>query len=247
MTVSVKDLSLKRGGREILHEVNAEIPSAAFTAMLGPNGSGKTTFLTALSGTLPYQGEILLDGTSLSEYRARERATMLSIVPQMPTRATITVEELLLFGRLPYRTLGQRPTDRDLTAVEHAVELFDLYRLRGATLDRISGGELRRAYIAMAFVQDTPVIALDEPTAHLDAKNQAMILELLRALRDEHGKTVFAVMHRIADAVRYADRIILMQNGCVCRQGSVSEILAGHDIEEVFGVERYTGEIWGIR
>jgi iron complex transport system ATP-binding protein len=232
--------------REILHDVNAEIPSGLFTAMLGQNGSGKTTFFTALSGILPYKGQILLDGISLLSYPPKQRARLLSIVPQMPTRATITVEELLTFGRLPYRTLGQKPTDDDLAAVERALDLFALGPQRRSALDRISGGELRRAYIAMAFVQDTPIIALDEPTAHLDAKNQARILELLRVLRDEHGKTVFAIMHRIADAVQYADQLILMQDGCVRRQGSVHEILRGRDIEQTLGVERYTGEIWGI-
>ena len=248
MKLVVKDLSVKRGNREILHSVSMEIKDHSLCVMLGQNGSGKTTFVSALCGILPYRGEILLDATPLSSYTARERARLISIVPQVPARATITVEDLLRYGRsIPYRSIGERLREEDLAAIERAIELLDLSTLRRARLDRLSGGELRRAYIAMAFAQDTPVIVLDEPTAHLDAKNQAIILRSMSELREKHGKTVFAVMHQIADAVRYADELILLHEGQVYRQGSVAEILTGHDIEALFGVERYVGEIWGIR
>ena len=248
MKLVVKDLSVKRGSREILHSVSMEITDRTLCVMLGPNGSGKTTFVSALCGILPYRGEILFDGVPLSAYTARERARLISIVPQIPVRATITVEDLLRYGRsIPYRSLGERLREDDLATIERAIELFDLSALRQARLDCISGGELRRVYIAMAFAQDTPLIVLDEPTAHLDAKNQAIILGLLKDLREKHGKTVLVVMHQIADAVRYADELILLHEGQVYRQGSVDDILAEHDIETLFGVERYVGEIWGIQ
>lgn len=247
MRISIKNLSVKLGGHDVLKNLSAEVPNGSFSVLLGQNGAGKTTLVSTLSGLFAYRGDILLGDKPLATLAAKDRARLISIVPQLPARASITVEDLLAFGRLPYHTLGERLNEGDHDRMEQAMELFDLNGLRSATLDRISGGELRRAYLAMAFVQDTPVIVLDEPTAHLDAQNQARILEILKMLNEKHGKTVLAVMHRIADAVQYADRLLLMRDGCVIRQGSVDELLAGRCIEEAFGVERYTGEIWGVR
>ena len=124
--------------------------------------------------------------------------------------------------------------------------LFDLQKLRQANLDRLSGGELRRAYIAMAAAQDTPLLLLDEPTAHLDEYNRHKIMEILRVFNCDCKKTLFVVTHEIADAIRYANEIILMKDGQALWQSSVEETLKNKKIETLFGIARYYGEIWGI-
>ncbi len=246
MMLEAKNLMLSRGGHEILKGFSAKIRQGSITVLLGQNGSGKSTFLTAISGILPYQGDILLAGRSLRSYSARERSALLAIVPQMPPRAGITVTDLVSFGRMPHRRLGERFDDVDRKCIEDAIALFDLHALRNVNLDRLSGGELRRAYIAMAAAQNTPFLILDEPTAHLDEYNRHKIMEILRVFNRDYGKTLLVVTHEIADAVRYADEIVLMKDGRSLGQASVEQTLTAKKIEALFGVERYIGEIWGL-
>ena len=247
MILEAKNLMLCRGGRAILKGFSATVRQGSFTVLLGPNGCGKSTFLSAVSGMLPYQGEILLKGRALRDYSAKERASEVAIVPQIPARAGISVTDLITLGRMPHRTLGERLREQDLQLIEDAIVLFDLQKLRNANLDRLSGGELRRAYIAMAAAQDAPLLMLDEPDAHLDEYNRHKIMEILHHFNQDRGKTVLVVTHDIADAVRYANEIILMKDGRSVGQDAVESILKKKKIESLFGVERYVGEIWGIQ
>lgn len=246
MNISIKDLSLYRGKRRILNGLSAEIKSGRFTVILGKNGCGKSTLVSALASALSFEGQILLDGRALSEYSPRERARMIAITPQLPRRAGITVGELIAFGRSPYLSLGERMRGEDIDAVNEAIELFELSELRDARIDRISGGELRRAYIAMSFAQQTPVLVLDEPCAHTDERNRARILELLSRLVREKGRTVVAVMHDISDALSYADDVIIMDGGRFVSAMTAEMTEQSGVIEKTFGITKYVGTIWGI-
>ncbi len=244
MSVTLQDLSLFRGKRQILQDVSFTLHDGTLTVLLGKNGCGKSTLISALAGALPFRGSVRIHDRELNSLTAIERARLISVVPQLPKRVDATVEELVAFGRLPHHSLGDKLDDADRKAIDDAITALGLQHLRAAKANRISGGELRRAYLAMALAQSTPIILLDEPTAYADEENKEKILRMLVSLTQDHGKTVLAVMHDIADAIAYADHLLLMRNGALAAQGSTEEILAGKHIESVFGLTRTVGEIW---
>ena len=247
MNVILQHCSVFRGKREILQDLNTELRAGTLTVLLGKNGCGKSTLISALVGALPFRGTVWLDDLELRALSAKERAKRIAVVPQLPKQVDASVEELVAFGRLPHHALGETADTRDRDAIESAIAAMELQGLRTANANRISGGELCRAYFAMALAQDTPVLLLDEPTAHTDEENKANILQALRKLTQDQGKTVLAVMHDVADAVTYADRLILLRDGKIAAQGSTQEVLDGQQIEQIFGLRRTTGDVWKWR
>ena len=231
--------SLAYKKRRILHDVAFSAGAGEFIAVIGKNGQGKSTLIRALSGQMPYLGRVTLDGDELSALPVRERATRISLMPQQLTAPHITVRELLSFARAPYRSLSGRSRE-DEQAIASAIRDADLESLADCYLDRISGGELRRAYFGMVLAQDTPLLLLDEATAFLDAEYEARLIGLVRRSAAERGKTVVAVMHSPEYALSYADRILLLSEGAVRFFGTPEELLSTGLPEEIFGLRRFT-------
>lgn len=244
MTLEIKGLCAKRDGREILKNLDFSLEDGSLTVLLGANGCGKSTFAAVLAGALSYSGSVTLGSRELAAISPRERAAIIAVVPQILRRSAITVEQLVAFGRLPYIALGARPGDDDRARVNSAISALSLEGLRNRRIDKISGGELKMAYIAMALAEDTPIIVLDEPTAHLDEKNKNKILNTLFDLKNKHGKTVIAIMHSISDAVKYSDRLVLMKDGRFASHTSTEDALRENLIEKAFAVRRTNAEIW---
>ena len=198
------------GGRAVLHEVSFTAPDGQVTALVGPNGSGKTTLLRAIAGQLPLTGgSISVNGHTAAENR-RAFARVAAYLPQTRSVPAITVETLVGHGRFPYLGLSRRMRPEDRQAVARAMALTGVDRWAGRDLRTLSGGERQRVYIAMALAQDTPVILLDEPTTYLDLGRQFELLELVRGLT---GKTVLLVLHDLTLALRYCDRLAVLEQG----------------------------------
>jgi iron complex transport system ATP-binding protein len=192
--IGVSHLSVTLGGRTILHDVTLTATPGEMVALCGPNGAGKSTLLRALAGLLPETG------------------------PPEPCRAAwlpqgarsvwgLTVEQVALLGRIPHR-------DRAVAPVTRALQLCGIDALRWARVDRISGGEARRAMLARTFATEPEVFLLDEPTADLDPAASHAIMRLLRATADA-GRTVIIVLHALDLALRYAHRVVVMADGRV--------------------------------
>lgn len=240
MKLELDALCAAYGKTQVLHNISFSLADGRFAALVGRNGCGKSTIVACLNGMLPYTGTIRLDGKTLSAMSRRERAAAVAVMPQTLSAPHITVEELVRFGRSPYHGIGEKLDARDLEIVERALADAALESLRHRYVDRLSGGERRRAYLGMILAQDTPLIVLDEATANMDADHESRFMALLSGLVKMHGKTVLSVTHQLSDAVRYADDIALLDAGALRFFGTTTALLAGDALESTLGVRRYT-------
>src|SRR5699024_10094562 len=204
-----------------LHHVSSEIKSGEVTTIIGPNGCGKSTLLGVMTNHYrAQQGQIVLEGKKMSQYKPKELAKTLAVVHQRNTApAEMTVENLVYYGRLPYKNTFAGYVDEDEQKVEWALQCTGLNEKRYMPIDALSGGQQQRVWIAMALAQDTPYLFLDEPTSNLDIYYQYEILELVKQLNQDHGITIAMVLHDINQAIQYSDHIIAMKQGEVFIKG----------------------------
>lgn len=229
-------LSVFYGKKQVLFDISASIERGKFTAIIGRNGSGKSTLLSALTSQTAYSGKILLDGRDISSIDRRERAKMISFLPQNLPATQFTVGETVAFGREPH--ISFKLTDADLGIVEKSLEKCGISHLRDKKLTEISGGERQMAYLSMMLAQDADLMLLDEPTTYMDAPNAREFLKILAEERDR-GKSVVAVMHDLTSAAKYADDILLIDGGKVVFKGTKEKCLEEKAIENVMEVESH--------
>ena len=222
-----------------VRDVSLDVRRGEVLALLGPNGSGKSTLLRAIGRELsPRLGKIEFDGKPLAKIPRRKLARTLARLPQEPLSPEgLLVEELVELGRHPH--LGpfssMRLADHDVVAdALHAVELG---ALRTRAIDTLSGGERRRAWIAMALAQEPQILLLDEPTSALDLRHQYEVLDLLVRLNRERGTTIVVAIHDLEQAARIADRVALLCRGRLYDVGEAFEVLTEEALLDVFRVQ----------
>ena len=235
--LKIENLSAFYGKKQVIFDLSFELERGKFTAILGRNGSGKSSLLSCLASQKRYSGKIMLGEREISEIPPRERAKMLSYLPQNLPLTQFTVLETVAFGRDPY--ISFKLTDSDNEIIEKSIERCGISHLRNKKLTEISGGERQMVYLVMALAQDADVIMLDEPTTYMDAPNAREFLSTLKSAQSE-GKTVVAVMHDLTAAVKYADNIILIDEGRIVFAGSREECIGSGEIERVMGVEKHS-------
>lgn len=237
MRLTSESLTLRYNGRDAVHEVSLDLESGELIAIVGPNGSGKTTLLRGLSRLLsPVAGNVLLDGDDIRAISSRDVARRLAVLPQEhPEGVDITVHELVWRGRAPHQGILQRATATDHEAVAWALDAADVSHVATRPLGSLSGGERQRAWIALALAQQPRVLLLDEPTSFLDVQHQVEVMALLSRLNAE-GMTIIAVVHDLALAGRFMQRVIGMRDGLIAFDGPAGEVLRPEPLEEVFGV-----------
>lgn len=243
--LEVLDLYAGYDGKPVLKGVSFSLPEGSILAVIGPNGAGKSTLIRALSGVIPaLGGSLRYDGRDLNTMPAHERARLLAVVPQARSLpGSFTAWEVVLLGRTPYLNwLGQvSARDEEITAeVMRQTRTYELARRR---VSELSGGELQRLLLARALVQSTPVLALDEPTAHLDLRYQIEMLDQVRGLvhRGRNGSghkplSGLVVLHDLNLVARYADQILLLVDGRVRALGSREEVLRADLLSEAYQI-----------
>ena len=197
----VKEVSVVRGKRTVLSNLNMSFSFGELVAIEGNNGSGKSTFLETLAGLIqPTQGEIWLEGNSLSKLSFAERANYISFIPsRKTTAAALEVRTAIAVGDL---------VGRKMSRVEEAIEKFNVKSLQDNLLTELSDGEFQRVQLARVWVQDTPVVLLDEPAAHLDATaRQELFGELLKWAKEEN-KLVLLCSHELQLNKQFATRTL---------------------------------------
>ncbi len=236
------NVSLKKGGKSILDSISFGVKKGKITALIGKNGSGKSSLLNLANGLGKYSGEIRLCGKDIRKYSPRERAHLAAFLPQIMPDTALSVSSLISLGRTPYTGGMGILRDSDKEAVRRAMVLTNTEKLAERNISTLSGGEKRRVFLALLLAQETPLIILDEPTAYLDLSYSAELCTLLRELCTKHGKTVLVVMHELTAAIELCDDIALLDNGKQIFYGKREEILATHIIEDTFDLKKYTAQ-----
>ena len=226
------------GTKRHLNGVTTAIPKGKITTIIGPNGCGKSTLLSVMSrNNRPLEGQARLENRDLVEYKPKEFAKKFAIVYQQNDRPQdLTVEKLVMFGRMPYSSLLKKKTQEDDEAVTWALACTNLLEKRENDLCALSGGERQRVWIAMALAQKSEMLCLDEPTTYLDIYYQLELLELVKELNDKHRLTIVMVLHDINQAIRYSNHVILMKSGQIVAEGTPREVITKEVIKDVYGV-----------
>lgn len=234
--LELRGIAAGYGGTPVLREVSFTVPKGSLTALIGPNGCGKTTLLRAAARQLPLlAGEILLDGRSVSSYGRTEFARKAAFMPQVRSVPAITAGALVAHGRFPHLGFSRRLRPEDRAAVQAAMEATGVADWANRDLRALSGGERQRVYLAMALAQDTDLILLDEPTTYLDPGRQFELLDLIASLPGR-GKTVVMVLHDLSHALRYSTQLLLLEQGRLVQRGTPEELYAGGQLDRVFGI-----------
>lgn len=234
--LEIKNLWAGYEERTVLKNLNLTIPEGKVTVILGPNGCGKSTFLKSLCGILNIEsGQVILDGTDLLSQPPRQLAQSIAYLSQSRQIPDITAYRLVLHGRFPYLGYPRRYRKEDHAIARSVMEQMGVLELADTLMEKLSGGQRQKVYIAMALAQDTPVILLDEPTTYLDISHQMQLMQQARMLAAQ-GKTVVMIIHDLPHAFQTADHMILMRDGKIVADGTPEQIYASGMISSVFGV-----------
>jgi iron complex transport system ATP-binding protein len=231
-------LTLGFDRRTVVPALDVAFARGTVTSIIGPNGCGKSTLLRGLGRLLrPQAGRVALDGGDVAAMSSRSIAQRMSILPQMPHAPSgLTVGELVARGRHPRQRWYQQFSHSDEGAIVDALAATDIADLAATPLEDLSGGQRQRAWISMILAQETELMLLDEPTTYLDLAHQVDVLELVRRLNQDTGRTVVMVLHDISLAARYSDVIIAMRDGRIVAEGPPSDVVTPELLWDVFGL-----------
>ena len=216
--------------KEFIQELSFTVSDREFIGLLGANGSGKSTILKLASGILnTSNGLIRLWGKPLQSFRHKDRAKLLSYLPQiLDINVPFRVRELVAMGHYPYDIIPEM-------ALSEALEMVGLEGKLDLYIKNLSGGERRRAFIAMSLFQGAGLLLLDEPLANLDIKYQIEVIKLLRELREKKNISIIMALHDINMALQF-EKLILIKDGKILGFGSPEEVLSGDLLKEAFGI-----------
>lgn len=225
--LEIQHLTAGYGEKTILHDISLTFPPGTVTAILGVNGCGKSTLLKAAAGLIPITG-----GAVLTE---EPRARSVAYLPQTRRLPELTAGRLVLHGRFPWLGWPRIYRQEDHAAARAAMERLDVAQFADKPMSELSGGTRQKCYLAMALAQEAPTILLDEPTSFLDPGHQLRFLELCRELAAE-GRAVALVLHDLPHALRFADRLAVLDGGRLIALGTPEEIMSTEILQKTFGV-----------
>jgi iron complex transport system ATP-binding protein len=226
--------------KPVVHNLTLALMPGTVTALIGPNGSGKTTVLRLLGGILrPASGDILLHAvTPLASLSRKEIARHIAMVPQSGGDGSqLRVLEFAMLGRSPHLSLFGFESARDEEITLTALEMAQMTRYLDARVSELSGGERQRLLLARALAQESKILLLDELTANLDINYQVELMRLIVRLTRERGLATLVVSHEIHLLASFSDRIALMSEGAIRCQGTVSEVVTRANLKQLFGLD----------
>ncbi|WP_321381173.1 ABC transporter ATP-binding protein [Rhizobium sp.] len=230
-----------KNGRHLIRDMTLSISPGDRLVIVGPNGAGKTTLLRCLYGAVsPTEGRVLLNGLDIRQLSPLDIARRVAVVVQeTPAAFPFTVEDVVMTGRIPWRKalVSNRATDR--AKAHHAMEHLNLMGMEKRFYGTLSGGEKQRVLVARALAQEPQLLILDEPSNHLDIRNQLEILDLLKGL----GITIITTLHDINLAAGFATKAAILRHGQMTAFGEPSDVLTPKHIADAFDVKAHAHAI----
>lgn len=240
--LEVKDLSFSYGSHEVFSGINFSVDEGHVFCLAGPNGCGKTTLLHCiLSHLKPQQGIVLIRGKQSSTYSSRQLAAEIAYVPQSHTRSfPYKTLDVVAMGRTRKQKLLESGQAHQEVALAY-MEQLGISHLAEKEYTALSGGELQMVLLARALAQESSILILDEPTAHLDIKRSQDILQILTKLSREHGKTILLSTHDFNHPLFLQDegaavKMALMENGCIGQIGAPVELFTSGALDAIYGI-----------
>lgn len=234
MILTVQGVRFSYPGRPVLCNIGFSAGRGECLAVLGTNGTGKSTLLKCLNRILtPQAGTVLIGPDSVSQLRRNELAQKIGYVEQKREGSRSTVFDAVLLGRKPY--IRWDATGKDIEIAEKAIEAMGLSGFAMRYLDELSGGELQKVAIARALGQEPELLLMDEPTSSLDLKNQLEVLQIIRRVTEERGISAVVTMHDLNLALRFADKFLFLKDGLIFAAGG-PEVVTPETVESVYSV-----------
>jgi iron complex transport system ATP-binding protein len=237
VTVTIDRLSVDLGKRAVLRDIGATLTAGELVGIIGPNGAGKSTLVRAMLGLIaPSGGTVAIDETPVPMLAPRDIARALAYLPQGQTlHWPLSVERLVMLGRLPHLAPMSRIGARDRAAVDEALARADVIHLAGRIATELSGGERARVMLARALAVGARGLVADEPLASLDPGHQIDVMRLLTREAGQ-GALVVTVLHDLTMAARYCSRLLLVDRGVLIADGTPAEVLTAERLKAVYGI-----------
>lgn len=238
MVLSIKDLNISYGEKQIIKDVSFDVEKGQFLSILGRNGCGKSSMVKAISQNTDYEGKILFYNKEIQKYKKKEIAKELAVLMQFNDAIEdVSVREFIGYGRTPFKGIFESLNIDDMKIIDQVIEQTSLRGFEDREISTLSGGEKQRVFLAMCLAQEPDVIILDEPTNHLDIKYQLELLALIKDINVKKQTTIICVLHDLNQALKFSDEVILLNEGHIYTKGTVHECINVENIEAVFGVE----------
>lgn len=239
--LELKHLSVRLGSVDIINDLHLHVAEGQWLMIVGPNGAGKSTIVHAISGALPYTGEILLAGQNIRLQNPNTLAKCMGILMQHhDVGYAFTVEEIVRLGRYAYtKGIFQTSSQEDDTMVQQALQDTGLLQIRNQSVLTLSGGELQRTFLAQVFAQNPKILILDEPTNHLDLPYQKQMFALISKWVQKPGRSVISVVHDLSLAKAYGTHGLLIRQGKAIAQGDIHSVLQPEHLSEAYAMDVY--------
>jgi len=237
MKLKVKDVEFSYASVQVLKDVCIELAESEMLGVVGPNGAGKSTLIRCIDRILrPRHGSILLDGQDIKEMSLMELAKKMGYIPQTTAQVfPATVFDTVLMGRRPHQ--GWRSSEKDTEKVLEMLQMLNIEEFAMRDINELSGGQQQKVFIARALTQEPEILLLDEPTSNLDIRHQLEVMDIIKNIVSEKGISAIMAIHDLNLAIRYADRIVMMNSGKIFSAGDPALALTAENIEHVYGVE----------
>ena len=235
MNIKAENINITLEKNNILKGINIEVDNKEVVGIIGPNGSGKSTLLKCIYRVLkPNDGAILLDNVDIKDMSVKESSKRLAVLSQHNNyNFDFTVKDIVLMGRSPHKKFMERDNKEDYDIVNEALKKVDMFEFKDRSFQSLSGGEQQRVILARALAQQPQCLILDEPTNHLDIKYQLQLMRIVKGL----GIEVIAAIHDLNIAAMYCDKIYVLKDGEIIKNGKPKDVLTQELIKDVYEVD----------